>query len=276
MNPYWLCWPGAGREFSSQVLDLMEVTDYMYKLCGPYSSPYVRSMTTREFDSSSCDLPSSEAWLRRELGTHGLASLHPGPDIPCSCLLQAPAHVHFQYGQVKDVPWILRRAQRDMFRRKNRSTLGSRSVPKGTCSIEKTAAFSLREHTWISMRKQEDMFMRQTAAFARHEHTWISLRAQRDMFHRTDCCVLTPRAHLDLSPCAKRHVPVKRLLRSRAAPQDRWLLLADARSSFYSQARTRPLRYRQPVTRNPGHRAFALQIVDPISVDAVGESCLYN
>ena len=73
----------------------------------------------------------------------------------------------------------------------------------------------------LSVRKQEDMFMRQTAASARHEHTWISLRAQGDMFRQNNCRVLTPRAHLDLPPCAKRQVPSKRLLRSRAVPQDR-------------------------------------------------------
>ena len=121
------------------------------------------------------------------------------------------------------------------------STVGSLSVPKETCSIEKIAAFS------------------------RREHTWISLRAQGGMFQRKDSCVRTPRAHLCVSfpPCSRRHVPAKRLLpshaastlgsvpskrllRSRAAPQDRWFLLADARSSFYSQMRTRPLRYREP------------------------------
>ena len=149
------------------------------------------------------------------------------------------------------------------------STLGSHSVRKETCSGEKTAAFS------------------------RREHTWISFSAQKDMFHRKGCCVRTPLGHLDLSSakrhvpakrllrshaastlgsrsCAKGHVPCDTLLRSRAASQDR-CLLADARSSFYSQPRTGHLRYREPVTRNPSHRAFALQIVDPISVYAVGE-----
>ena len=85
--------------------------------------------------------------------------------------------------------WISLRAQRDMFRRKNScvltpgaqfraqedmfkrqtallrshatSTLGSLSMRKVTCSGEKTAAFSRREHTWISLRAQTDMFMRQ-------------------------------------------------------------------------------------------------------------------
>ena len=36
------------------------------------------------------------------------------------------------------------------------------------------------------------------------------------MFMRQDRCVLTPQAHLDFSPCATRHVPAKRLLRSHA------------------------------------------------------------
>ena len=123
------------------------------------------------------------------------------------------------------------------------STLGSHSVRKETCSGKATAAFSRREHTWISLCAQMIMFhIEKTAAFACREHTWISLRAQGDMFRQNSCCVLTPRAHLDLAPCAKRLVPSKTLLRSRAAPQDKWFLLADARSSFYSQARTRPLR----------------------------------
>ena len=53
--------------------------------------------------------------------------------------------------------------------------------------------------TWISTRTQgtHRRSCDKTAALARHKHTWISLRAQRDMFRRKDCCVLTPRAHLD-------------------------------------------------------------------------------
>ena len=55
--------------------------------------------------------------------------------------------------------------------------------------------------TWIPMRTQgtERCSCDKTAAFARHKHTWMSLRAQRDMFRQNNCCVLTPRAHLDLS-----------------------------------------------------------------------------
>ena len=112
------------------------------------------------------------------------------------------------------------------------STLGSHSVRKRRVPAKKVLR-SRREHTWISLRaqtdmfmrqhccvliprahlelslcKQEDMFMRQTAAFTRHKHTWISFRAQaRRHVHATDCCVHTPHAHLDLFPCAERHVP---------------------------------------------------------------------
>ena len=73
------------------------------------------------------------------------------------------------------------------------STFGSHSMRKEACSGKATATFSGREHTWIS------------------------LRSQRDMSHRNDCCALTPRAHLDLSPCAsKKTCSCDRLLRSHA------------------------------------------------------------
>ena len=77
--------------------------------------------------------------------------------------------------------------------------------------------------TWISICTQgtETCSCDSTAALARHKHTCISLHVQRDMFRQSDCCVLTPRAHLHLAPRAKRRVPSKRVLRSRAAPQDR-------------------------------------------------------
>ena len=62
--------------------------------------------------------------------------------------------------------------------------------------------------TWISIRTQgtERCSCDETAAVARHKHTWISLRAQRHMFRRKDCCVLTLRAQLDLSPRANRNM----------------------------------------------------------------------
>ena len=157
------------------------------------------------------------------------------------------------------------------------STLGSLSVfaKRHVPTKRLLRSHAVRTLGSLSVRKQEHMFMRQISAFSRCKHTCMDLSpcAKRHV-HATECCVLTPRAHLHLDPCAKRHVPSKKLLRSHAAPQDRWFLLADARSNFYIQARTSPLRYREPVTRNPGHRAFALQIVDPINVYAVGEiSC---
>ena len=112
--------------------------------------------------------------------------------LRCSCdNIAAPArHKH---------TWIALCAQRDRFRRKATtllhshavstlgspcakrlvpakrllrshaaSTLGSRSVRRETCSIEKIAAFSRREHTWISLRAQS-----------------------RRHVHATDCCIRT-------------------------------------------------------------------------------------
>ena len=73
------------------------------------------------------------------------------------------------------------------------------------CSCDKTAALARHNHTWISLRAQNDTSGEKAAAFSRREHSWISLRAQaRRHVHATDCCVLTPQAQLDLSPCAKR------------------------------------------------------------------------
>ena len=72
------------------------------------------------------------------------------------------------------------------------STLGSLSVRKHTCSCDNTVPF------------------------ARCERTWISLRAQKDIFRRKDCCVLTPGAQLDLSPCARRPVHATTLFHSHA------------------------------------------------------------
>ena len=102
--------------------------------------------------------------------------------------------------------------------------ISSRTQGTGRCSCDNTVAFARCEHTWIYLRAQKGMFRRKDllrshaastlgshsvrkqtcscdnrAAFARCEHTGISLRAQRGMFRRKDCCILTPRAHLDLS-----------------------------------------------------------------------------
>ena len=46
-------------------------------------------------------------------------------------------------------------------------TRGSLSVRKETCFGKKTAAFSRREHTWISLHAQRDMFHRKDSAISR-------------------------------------------------------------------------------------------------------------
>ena len=58
--------------------------------------------------------------------------------------------------------------QKKLQRSRAAGTLGSHSVRNDTSSCDKTAAFS------------------------RRKHTWISLRAQREMFLRKDCCDLAP------------------------------------------------------------------------------------
>ena len=71
------------------------------------------------------------------------------------------------------------------------STLGSLSVRKQEdMFMRQTAAFARHKHTWISLRAQRDMFRQSDSLFSRREHTWISLRAPRDMFHQKDCCDL--------------------------------------------------------------------------------------
>ena len=138
------------------------------------------------------------------------------------------------------------------------------------CSCDKTAALARHKHTWISLRAQKDMFRRKllrshatstlgslsvrkktcsgktTAAFSRREHTWISLREQRDMFHRKDCCDLALPPKID-DFCLRTPDPVSTVKRAHV---------------HYAIGNP---------TRNPGHRAFALQIVDPASAYAVGE-----
>ena len=116
--------------------------------------------------------------------------------------------------------------------------------------------------TWISPHAHKDMFLQNDCCDLappdrlmhtkmlrfRHGGTLGAIHAQEDMDLNHDqqtnpcdknCCVLTPQAHLDLSPCAQRHVPA-------------WMIgNSKARSSFYSShARTRPLLSREPVARN--------------------------
>ena len=61
-----------------------------------------------------------------------------------------------------------------------------------------------RHLTSICTQGTERCSCDKTAALARHKHTWISLRPQRNMFRQNDCWALTPRAHLDLAPCASK------------------------------------------------------------------------
>ena len=159
--------------------------------------------------------------------------------------------------------------------------------------FNKTSGHLLREHTrnprhldLHPQTRRREMFMRQHCcactpqahldlspcakrqvpakrlAFSRREHSWISLRAQEDLFMRQHCCIRTLSAHLDLTPCAKRHVPAKSFVRKEACSIEKTAAIWRCPSLTLSVTRD----------RNPGHRAFAFQIVDPISVYAVGET----
>ena len=64
---------------------------------------------------------------------------------------------------------------------------------------------STRKKTWISIMINKQIYaIKNCCVLALRDLTPC---AMRDIFMRQDCCVLTPRAHLDLSPCAKEHVP---------------------------------------------------------------------
>ena len=90
--------------------------------------------------------------------------------------------------------WISLRAQRDMFRRKDCCLLTLRThLDLFPCAGHVHATRLLCSHAVstlgsLSVRK-ETCFGEKTAAFSRREHTWISLRTQRDMFHRKDCLI---------------------------------------------------------------------------------------
>ena len=84
-----------------------------------------------------------------------------------------------------------------MLRFRHGGTLGSQSARK-----KKNAAFSPWGHTWIAIHTQEDMDLD-------HDQQTSSCDKNR--------CVLALRAHLDLTPCAMRHLHATRLLRSHAA-----------------------------------------------------------
>ena len=100
--------------------------------------------------------------------------------------------------------WISLHAQRDMFLQNDCCGL----APPDRLMHIKMLCFrhgdtlgsqSTRKKTWISIMINKQVHAIKTAAFSRCGHTWISLRAQSDIFMRQDCCVLTLQAQLDLS-----------------------------------------------------------------------------
>ena len=153
------------------------------------------------------------------------------PQAPMECAQQAETRSRrITSTAVEGKGWVLKQRLHDVQSRvgatATRAHVESALSTKlfaDSCSVrhQGNCCASTREipATWISIRAQgtERCSCDKTAALAHHKHTWISLRAQRDMFRRKDCCVLTPGAHFDLFPCANRHVPAKRLLRSHAA-----------------------------------------------------------
>ena len=95
--------------------------------------------------------------------------------------------------------------------------------------------------TWISLHAYRDMFLQNDCCdlappdrlmhtkMLRFRHgstlgsqstckkTWISIKINKQVHAIKICCVLALRAHLDLTPCAMRHLRATRLLRSHAA-----------------------------------------------------------
>ena len=79
--------------------------------------------------------------------------------------------------------WIAIHAQEDMDLNHDQQT---RSCDKKL--LRSRAAGTLGSHSV----RNETFSCDKTAVFSRRKHTWISLRAQRDMFLRKDCCDLVP------------------------------------------------------------------------------------
>ena len=101
--------------------------------------------------------------------------------------------------------WVLKQRPNDVQSRVRATATGAHmESPLRTelfrgLMFSKTSGQLLREHT------------RNPRHLDLHPHT-----RHRKMFMRQDCCVLTPRADLDLSPCARRPVHATTLLRSHA------------------------------------------------------------
>ena len=159
-------------------------------------------------------------------------------DILMDCCVRAPGqirHPHFDLrtrrNQEPATPytWTSLRAQRDItLEVLTPQAHGSVSTRTETCSCEETvanksAAFSRRKHAWLSLAAGT---LGSHSVPMRHAHAAstlgsLSVRKETCSCEKTvatkNCCVLTRQAHLDLTPCAMRHVHATRLLRSHAA-----------------------------------------------------------
>ena len=62
---------------------------------------------------------------------------------------------------------------RNLLRSRAAGRLGSHSVRNETSSCDKTAAFSRRKHTWISLRAQRDMFLRKDCGDSAPPPIWM-------------------------------------------------------------------------------------------------------
>ena len=146
-------------------------------------------------------------------------------------------------------PCVLRRSQMcrlrfDLRTRRNREpatfTLGIFCVRK-EISCDQKQLRSRTASTWISLHAHRDMFLQNACCDLappdrlmhtkmlsfRHggtlgsqstrKKTWISIMINKQVHAIKICCVLALRAHLDLTPCAMRHLHATRLLRSHSA-----------------------------------------------------------
>ena len=146
-------------------------------------------------------------------------------------------------------PCVLRRSQMcrlrfDLRTQRNREpatfTLGIFCMRK-EISCDQKQLRSRTASTWISLHAYKDMFLQNDCCdlappdrlmhtkMLRFRHggtlgsqstrkkTWISIMINKQVHAIKMCCVLALRAHLDLTPCAMRHLHATRLLRSHAA-----------------------------------------------------------
>ena len=144
----------------------------------------------------------------------------------------------------------------------------------------KTAADSGKASTWISLHAHRDMFLQNDCcdlappdtlmhtkmlrfrpggtlgSQSTRKKTWISIMINKQVHAIKSCCVLTLRAHLDLTPCAMRHLHATRLLRSHAAST---LGSLSVRKETCSCEKT------VAISRRPQYRGLVIQRPDPVS-----------